>query len=77
MAHWVVMLVFIVIGWIIFDVVPGFSGSLKYQLTADNLIGGVLLGFMGFAIGYLPFTLFFEQHKEFLSSTLMVETYHW
>jgi len=104
MAHWVVMLAFIVIAWFIYDVAPGFSGSLKYQTTAGSLIGGVLLGFgavcligceirsymrlgmgylntmvgfMGFAFGYLPFTLMFDQHKEFLSSTLMIETYHW
>jgi len=44
MAHWVVMLGFIVIAWILFDVGPGFSGALKYQTTAGNLIGGVLLG---------------------------------
>lgn len=104
MAHWVVMLGFIVIAWIIFDVDPGFSGKLKFQTTAGNLIGGVLLGlgavmligceirsymrigmgylntlvgFMGFAIGYLPFTLNYAAHKEFLSSSLMIETYKW
>lgn len=104
MAHWVVMLGFIVVAWILFDVAPGFSGALKYQTTAGNLIGGVLLGlgavmligceirsymrigmgylntlvgFMGFAIGYLPFTLNYEAHKEFLSSSLMIETYKW
>lgn len=104
MAHWVVMLGFIVIAWIVFDVAPGFSGALKFQTTAGNLIGGVLLGlgavmligceirsymrigmgylntlvgFMGFAIGYLPFTLNYAAHKEFLSSSLMIETYKW
>jgi uncharacterized membrane protein YedE/YeeE len=104
MAHWVVMLGFIVFAWILFDVGPGFSGSLKYQTTAGNLIGGVLLGlgavmligceirsymrvgmgyfntmvgFMGFAIGYLPFTLNYDAHKEFLSSSLMIESYKW
>lgn len=104
MAHWVVMLGFIVFAWIIFDVSPGFSGALKFQTTAGNLIGGVLLGlgavmligceirsymrigmgylntlvgFMGFAIGYLPFSLNYEAHKEFFSSSLMIETYKW
>lgn len=104
MAHWVIMLGFIVIAWVFFDVGPAFSGSLKYQTTAGNLIGGTLLGlgavmligceirsymrigmgyfntlvgFMGFAIGYLPFTLNYEAHKEFLSSSLMIETYKW
>jgi len=104
MAHWVVMLGFIVIAWIAFDVSPAFSGALKFQTTAGNLIGGVLLGlgavmligceirsymrigmgylntlvgFMGFAIGYLPFTLNYAAHKEFLSSSVMIETYKW
>jgi hypothetical protein len=104
LAHWVVMLGFIVLAWIIFDVSPGFEGALKYQTTAGNLIGGLflgfgavsligceirsymrlgmgylntLVGFMGFAVGYLPFTLLYEQHKEFLSSSLMIETYKW
>ena len=104
MAHWVVMLGFIVFAWVIFDVAPAFSGALKFQTTAGNLIGGVLLGlgavmligceirsymrigmgylntlvgFMGFAIGYLPFTLNYAAHKEFLSSSLMIETYKW
>lgn len=104
MAHWVVMLGFIVIAWILFDVAPGFSGALKYQTTAGSLIGGVLLGlgavmligceirsymrlgmgylntlvgFMGFAVGYLPFTLNYAAHKEFLSKSLLIETYKW
>lgn len=84
-AHWIVLLAFVVIAWVFFDASPGFVGSITYQLTAGNLIGGLLLGlgavmmvgcevrsymrigmgylntmvgFMGFAIGYLPFTLF-------------------
>ncbi|WP_197722104.1 YeeE/YedE thiosulfate transporter family protein [Sulfuriflexus mobilis] len=104
MAHWVVMLGFVVFAWILFDVAPGFSGALKFQTTAGNLIGGVLLGlgavmligceirsymrigmgylntlvgFMGFAVGYLPFTLNYAAHKEFLSASLMIETYKW
>jgi hypothetical protein len=32
---------------------------------------------MGFAIGYLPFTLNYAAHKEFLSSSVMIETYKW
>ncbi len=99
-AHWVVMLAFMVIAWIVFDASPGFVGSITYQLTAGNLIGGLLLGlgavmmigcevrsymrigmgylntmvgFMGFAFGYLPFTLNYEAHKEFFQSTVMVE----
>ncbi len=104
LAHWVVMLGFVVFAWIIFDVSPGFVGKLKYQTTAGNLIGGLLLGlgavmligceirsymrigmgylntlvgFMGFAVGYLPFTLNYAAHKEFLSASLMIESYKW
>jgi len=97
-THWVVLLSFVVIAWIVFGVSPGFSGGVKYSLTAGSFIGGLLLGigavtligceirsymrlgmgyvntmvgFMGFAFGYLPFTLFFKGHKEFLSSTVI------
>lgn len=102
MAHWVVMLGFMVVAWVAFDIAPGFSGALKYQLTMGNVIGGVLLGsgavlligceirsymrvglgylntwvgLMGFAVGYLPFTLFYSEHKEFLASTVMLPQY--
>lgn len=97
-THWVVMLAFIVLAWIIMGVEPAFAGKVKYSLTAGSFIGGLLLGigavtligceirsymrlgmgyvntmvgFMGFAFGYLPFTLLFKQHKEFLSSTVI------
>ncbi len=43
-ASWVVMLGFIVIVWFGFDIGPAFVGKLKYQTTAGNLIGGLLLG---------------------------------
>ena len=102
MAHWVVMLGFMVLAWILFDIAPGFAGKLKYQLTMGNVIGGLLLGggavlligceirsymrvglgylntwvgLMGFAVGYLPFTLFYGEHKEFLASTVMLPQY--
>ncbi len=35
------------------------------------------VGFMGFAVGYLPFTLFYDAHKAFLKNTVMIETYYW
>lgn len=97
-THWVVMLAFIILAWIIMGVEPAFAGKVKYSLTAGSFIGGLLLGigavtligceirsymrlgmgyvntmvgFMGFAFGYLPFTLLFKQHKEFLSSTVI------
>lgn len=44
MASWVVMLGFIMIAWVFFDTGPAFSGSLKYQTTMGNLIGGLFLG---------------------------------
>lgn len=43
-ASWVVMLGFIMLAWMFFDTGPAFSGSLKYQTTAGNLIGGLFLG---------------------------------
>ncbi|VAV93634.1 FIG01165415: hypothetical protein [hydrothermal vent metagenome] len=44
MASWVVMLGFIMLAWIFFDTGPAFAGSLKYQTTLGNLIGGLFLG---------------------------------
>lgn len=35
------------------------------------------VGFMGFALGYLPFTLFHDQHQAFFEQTVMIETYKW
>ena len=102
MIHWIILLAFIVFGWLVFDIAPAFSGNIKFQTTAGNIIGGIflglgavmligceirsymrigmgyintLVGFMGFAVGYLPFTLNYEAHKDFLESTLMIETY--
>lgn len=99
-AHWVVLLAFVVLAWILFDASPGFVGSITYQLTVGNLIGGLLLGmgavmlvgcevrsymrlgmgylntmvgFMGFAFGYLPFTLNYQAHQAFFESTLLME----
>jgi len=43
-AHWVVMLGFVLIAWILFDVEPAFAGKVKYSLTAGSFIGGFLLG---------------------------------
>lgn len=43
-ASWVVMLGFIMLAWLFFDAGPGFAGSLKYQTTVGNLIGGLFLG---------------------------------
>ncbi len=43
-AHWLVLVGFVVVAWLIFDVRPGFVGNLKYQTTIGNLIGGTLLG---------------------------------
>lgn len=43
-THWVVMLVFILIGWLVLGVHPGFEGGVKYSLTAGSFIGGLFLG---------------------------------
>ncbi len=65
-----------------------FIGGLLLGLGAVLLIGceirsymrvgmGYLntwVGFAGFALGYLPFTLYFKQHKEFLADTVLVGT---
>lgn len=101
-AHWLVLLGFVIIAWVVLGVKPGFVGDIKYQTTAGNLIGGVLLGagavmlvgceirsymrvgmgylntwvgFMGFAVGYLPYTLYFKGHEEFLKASVLVEPY--
>jgi len=36
-----------------------------------------LIGFIGFAIGYLPYTLFYDAHKAFTENTRILEAYHW
>ncbi|MBE3591709.1 MAG: YeeE/YedE family protein [Thermoanaerobacter sp.] len=41
---WVIMLAFILIGWIFFGAHPGFEEGIKEQLTFGNVIGGFLLG---------------------------------
>jgi len=98
-THWVVMLVFILIAWIVIGIHPGFEGGVKYSLNAGSVIGGLLLGlgavllvgceirsymrlgmgylntligFIGFAVGYLPFTLFYKEHEDFLANTVLV-----
>jgi hypothetical protein len=43
-AHWLVLVGFVIFAWVLFDVRPGFTGDLKYQTTVGNLIGGTLLG---------------------------------
>jgi hypothetical protein len=30
-----------------------------------------LVGFIGFAVGYLPFTLYYAEHKAFLNATIV------
>ncbi len=62
-----------------------FVGGLFLGFGAVTLIGceirsymrigmgylNTLVGFMGFAIGYLPYTLFYDAHKQFLKSTVI------
>ena len=35
------------------------------------------IGMAGFAVGYLPFTLFYKQHTAFFEATRITETYKW
>jgi len=35
------------------------------------------IGIAGFAVGYLPFTLFYKQHTAFFEATRITETYKW
>ena len=62
-----------------------FIGGLFLGIGAVTLIGceirsymrigmgylNTLVGFMGFAIGYLPYTLFYDAHKSFLKNTVI------
>jgi len=43
-THWIVMLAFIILAWVLMGVTPGFEGKVKYSLTAGSIIGGLLLG---------------------------------
>jgi hypothetical protein len=36
-----------------------------------------LIGFIGFALGYLPFTLAYDFHTKLLENTIFVKTYTW
>lgn len=35
------------------------------------------VGLMGFAVGYLPFTQYYDAHKAFLKSTILMDDYKW
>jgi hypothetical protein len=66
-----------------------FLGGLFLGFGAVTLIGceirsymrigmgylNTLVGFIGFAIGYLPYTLFYNAHKHFLDSTVLFGTH--
>ncbi len=66
-----------------------FIGGLFLGFGAVTLIGceirsymrigmgylNTLVGFMGFAIGYLPYTLFYSAHKHFLDNTVLFGTH--
>jgi len=62
-----------------------FLGGLSLGIGAVTLIGceirsymrigmgylNTLVGFIGFAVGYLPYTLFYDAHKHFLANTVI------
>ena len=66
-----------------------FLGGLFLGFGAVTLIGceirsymrigmgylNTLVGFIGFAIGYLPYTLFYSEHKHFLDATVLFGTH--
>ncbi len=66
-----------------------FIGGLFLGFGAVTLIGceirsymrigmgylNTLVGFIGFAIGYLPYTLFYSEHKHFLDATVLFGTH--
>ncbi|MBT3280081.1 MAG: YeeE/YedE family protein [Campylobacteraceae bacterium] len=100
-AMWVVVSIFMIITWGFFEYQHGFTGSIKYALTAGVPVGGFILGmgavlligceirsymriglgytntmvgFAGFAVGYLPFTLFYKEHMNWYYETDILGT---
>jgi len=45
--------------------------EIRSYMRLGMLYLNTLIWFIGFAVGYLPFTLFYKEHKEFLSSTIV------
>ncbi|MBN2894498.1 MAG: YeeE/YedE family protein [Campylobacterales bacterium] len=95
-AMWVLVSAFIIVTWGFLNYEHGFTGDIKYALTAGVPIGGFILGmgavlligceirsymriglgytntmvgFAGFAMGYIPFTLYYKEHMEFFYAT--------
>ncbi len=100
-AMWVLVAIFIIITWGYLGYQHGFTGSIKYALTAGVPIGGFILGmgavlligceirsymriglgytntmigFAGFAVGYLPFTLYYKEHMSWYYATDILGT---
>ncbi len=51
--------------------------EIRSYMRLGLLYGNTLIGFIGFAIGYLPYTLFPEAHDTWLSSTVIIQAYNW
>ena len=45
--------------------------EIRSYMRLGMLYLNTLIWFIGFAVGYLPFTLFYKEHVEFLSSTIV------
>jgi len=52
--------------------------EIRSYMRLGLLYGNTLIGFIGFAIGYLPYTLFPQAHEDWLKSTILVrQAYNW
>ncbi|WP_088188002.1 MULTISPECIES: YeeE/YedE thiosulfate transporter family protein [unclassified Desulfosporosinus] len=52
--------------------------EIRSYMRLGLLYGNTLIGFIGFAIGYLPYTLFPKAHEAWLSSTVLIhQAYNW
>lgn len=52
--------------------------EIRSYMRLGLFYGNTLVGFIGFAIGYLPYTLFPKAHEAWLKSTIMIhQAYNW
>lgn len=51
--------------------------EIRSYMRLGLLYTNTLVGFIGFAIGYLPFSLFYDWHSALLKGTVIVKEYTW
>lgn len=52
--------------------------EIRSYMRLGLLYGNTLIGFIGFAVGYLPYTLFPKAHEAWLKSTILIhQAYNW